>query len=554
VKIPGFRFAVVLVMVVVLLPLLPAAAFTFSGFSMTLLNPSTSKLQHIIFIVQENHSFDNYFGTFPGVNGFDNAPPCCADFIGAETMAGFEQNMFMIHPFHQDVTKPIMIVGDELPPGVEDAEDMSAPSANSTLTGPFPFGDEISVDLNHASKTATADWNNGAMNGFVIKEGKDTMGYYDGNDIPYYWDYASNYVIDDNFFSSQMGPSFPNHLYIASGTNGPGATVNGKLNRGNWLKNGYVVDNYPGQTFYGLALDWMALAQELTQSGISWSWYTGENPSVPTYWNVLPYFSYFQQNPSQLHLHLKSVGAFPPDILNGQLPAVSWITPGEWAPPTEPSACKGSMSEHPPARIDCGMDYVAYLVNRVMESQYWQSSAIVITWDDYGGFYDHVPPPRVDKYGEGFRVPAIVISPWAKHNYVDHTPYEFASLLKMVEDNWNLPRLPNPNDRDELSSIGDMGNAFDFSQTPLPALIEPENFVGPQPYVENAFTMTPITTAQASSVGTSSVTTPVLAFTPVQATNVNNAFGSTSWVLIVGLVVIAVGLLGGIWLFRRRTK
>jgi len=551
VRVSASGLAVVLVMVAILVP--AAVAYALSGSSIDLLSPSTSRLQHIIFIVQENHSFDNYFGTFPGVNGFNNAPPCCSDFIGAETMAGW-QNLFLTRPFHQDVTKPIMIVGDELPPGVEDAEDMSAPSANSTLTGPFPFGDEISIDLNHASKTATADWNNGAMNGFVINEGKDTMGYYDGNDIPYYWDYASNYVIDDNFFSSQMGPSFPNHLYIASGTNGPGATVNGKLNRGNWLKNGYVVDNYPGQTFYGLALDWMALAQELTQSGISWSWYTGENPSVPTYWNVLPYFSYFQQNPSQLHLHLKSVGAFPPDILNGELPAVSWITPGEWAPPTEPSACKGSMSEHPPARIDCGMDYVAYLVNRVMESQYWQSSAIVITWDDYGGFYDHVPPPRVDKYGEGFRVPAIVISPWAKHSYVDHTPYEFASLLKMVEDNWNLPRLPNPNDRDELSSIGDMGNAFDFSQTPLPALIEPDNFVGPQPYVENAFTMTRTTTPQASSVGTSSVTTPLLAFTPVQATSVNSAFGLTSWVLIVGLVVIAVGLLGGIWLFRRRTK
>jgi hypothetical protein len=123
----------------------------------------------------------------------------------------------------------------------------------------------------------------------------------------------------------------------------------------------------------------------------------------------------------------------------------------------------------------------------------------------------------------------------------------------MVEDNWNLPRLPNPNDRDELSGIGDMGNAFDFSQTPLPALIEPDNFVGPQPYVENPFTMAPTTTPQTSSVGTSSVATSVVAFTPVEA-SANNAFGSTSWVLIAGLVVIAVGLLGGMWLFRRRTK
>jgi phospholipase C len=554
VKIPTLSFGVALVMVALLVPFLPAAAFTFSGFQVISLNPSTTKLQHIIFIVQENHSFDNYFGTFPGVNGFNNAPPCCADFIGAETMAGWPQNLFLTRPFHQDVTKPIMIVGDELPPGVEDAEDMSAPSANSSLTGPFPFGDEISIDLNHASAAARADWNNGAMNGFVVTEGKDTMGYYDGTDIPYYWDYAADYVIADNFFSSQMGPSLPNHLYIASGTNGPGATVNGNPNLSKWLQNGYVVDNYPGTTFSGLALDWMTLAQELTQSNISWSWYTGEHPSVPTYWNVLPYFNYFQQNPSQLKLHLKSVGAFAHDIADGQLPAVSWITPGEWRPPIEPSSCKGSMSEHPPARIDCGMDYVAYLVNRVMESQYWQSSAIVITWDDYGGFYDHVPPPRVDMYGEGFRVPTIVISPWAKHSYVDQTPYEFASLLKMVEDNWNLPRLPNPNDRDELSSIGDMGNAFDFSQTPLPALIEPDNFVGPQPYVEHGFTITTASTPS-SVVKTSSVATFSTLISPsAGTTNVNYVFGLSSWALLfAGIVLICVALLGGIWLSRKHT-
>jgi len=552
-KTHAFRLGLVLVIVAILVSFLPAAAYTFSGSSVASLNPSTTRLKHIIFIVQENHSFDNYFGTFPGVNGFNNAPPCCVAFIGAETMAGY-QNPFMVHPFHQDVTNPIMIVGDELPPGVEDAEDMPAPSANSSLTGPFPFGDEISIDLNHASAAARADWNNGAMNGFVISEGRQTMGYYDGSDIPYYWDYAANYVIDDNFFSSQMGPSFPNHLYIASGTNGPGANVNGNANRGKWLNNGYITNNYPGATFSGLALDWMALAQELTQSNITWSWYTGENPSVPTYWNVLPYFSYFQQNPNQLHLHLKSVGAFAPDISNGQLPAVSWITPGEWAPPTEPSICHGSMSEHPPARIDCGMDYVAYLVNHIMESQYWQSSAIVITWDDYGGFYDHVAPPQVDKYGEGFRVPAIVISPWAKHDYVDHTPYEFASLLKMVEDNWNLPRLPNPNDRDELSSIGDMANAFDFSQTPLPPLIEPGNFVGPQPYVEIALTIT-ATSATSSQAATPSIATlSTLASSLVEVAGASYSFDLTSWILlIVGIIVIVSAVMAAMWSFRRHT-
>ena len=120
------------------------------------------------------------------------------------------------------------------------------------------------------------------------------------------------------------------------------------------------------------------------------------------------------------------------------------------------------------------MDYVSYLVNQVMESPFWQSSAIIVTWDDYGGFYDHVPPPQVDAFGEGFRVPALVISPWAKHGFIDHTQYEFASLLRLAEDNFNLPPLGT---RDVTAN--DMMNSFDFNQSPQQPLIEPANFVGP---------------------------------------------------------------------------
>ena len=120
------------------------------------------------------------------------------------------------------------------------------------------------------------------------------------------------------------------------------------------------------------------------------------------------------------------------------------------------------------------MDYVSYLVNQVMQSQYWQSSAIIITWDDYGGFFDHVPPPQVDAFGEGFRVPTLVISPWAKRGFIDHTQYEFASMLRLTEDNFNLPLLGT---RDVTAN--NMMNSFDFNQSPQPPLIEPANFVGP---------------------------------------------------------------------------
>jgi len=422
---------------------------------------SGSAIQHLIFIVQENHSFDNYFGTYPGANGLplDLAIPVDPN----QTSLGY------VRPFHLDVSQPIMIVGDELPPGVADPDDLQ----QVNTTAPFHFDSEsIGRDLSHAWWVAHKAYDNGKMDGFVAAEGSTlTMGYYDRSDIPYYWDYADHYVLDDNFFSSLMGPSFPNHLYIASGTNGPTNLTYP------WVLNGGVIDN-PGNGFNwsGVSLDWSTLAQEMTNAQVSWAWYDGNRrPLQPNIWDVLPLFTYFQNNPNQLVEHVKDTNRFLTDIQNGQLPAVSWIIPGGWVPPSYPAACKGqSPSEHPPARIDCGMDYVSYLVNQVMQSAYWSSSAIVITWDDYGGFYDHVPPPQIDAYGEGFRVPALVISPWAKQAYIDHTQYEFASLLRLAEDTFNLPTLGV---RDIQAN--NMMNSFDFNQAPQPTLIEPANFVGP---------------------------------------------------------------------------
>ena len=425
---------------------------------------SGSLIQHLIFIVQENHSFDNYFGTYPGANGLPLGLQ--VPFDPNRTSLGYAQ------PFHLNVSQPILIWGDELPPGVADPDDFQGTQVNGT--GPYHLGSEsIGTDLSHAWSVAHRAWDQGKMDGFIAAEGSIlTMGCYDRSDIPYYWDYANQYVLDDNFFSSLMGPSFPNHLYIASGTNGPVTNLNYR-----WILNGGVIGNpSSGFDWSGVSLDWSTLAQEMSNANVSWAWYDGNRqPTKPNIWDVLPLFTYFQTHPDQLVEHVKDTTTFLSDIQNDQLPAVSWIIPGGWVPPTYPAACRGqSPSEHPPARSDCGMDYVSYLVNQVMKSPYWSSSAIIVTWDDYGGFYDHVPPPQVDAYGEGFRVPALVISPWAKHAYIDHTQYEFASLLRLAEDNFNLPSLGV---RDVAAN--DMMNSFDFSQPPQPALIEPANFVGP---------------------------------------------------------------------------
>ncbi len=440
-----------------------------SGFTLPLVSPeivrgTSGKIQHIIFIIQENHSFDNYFGTYPGANGLP---------LGiAVPIDPNETSLGSVKPFHLNVAQPIMITGDELPLGVSDPDEVQ-PADSTPL---FHVDNEsIGADLSHSWWVAHEAWDHGKMDGFVAAERSSiTMGYYDRSDIPYYWDYADQYVLDDNFFSSLMGPSLPNHLYIVSGTNGPIENTNYM-----WVLQGGVIDNPHdpnGYNWQGVSLDWSTLAQELTEANVSWRWYDGAaRPLKPTLRNVLPLFTYFQNHPAELAGHVKNTQSFISDVQTGQLRAVSWIIPGAWVPPAYPAVCgERGPSEHPPARSDCGMDYVTYLVNQVMQSQYWQSTAIVVTWDDYGGFYDHVTPPQIDAYGEGFRVPTLVISPWARHGFIDHTQYEFASLLRLAEDNFKLPTLGV---RDVTAN--DMLNSFDFNQTPQQPLIEPANFVGP---------------------------------------------------------------------------
>jgi phospholipase C len=440
----------------------------------------TTMLQHIIFFIQENHSFDNYFGTFPGANGFPQ------NLVVPDNPRNL--GLGYARPFHLSSSTPVLIWGDELPPGIGEPSQLPDHSGLSMIAAspdpddnplpvPFHFSNESADDCcDNGHQIALTDYDNGLMDGFILGEQSNlTMGYYDRTNIPYYWNYAGNYTLDDNFFSSEIGPSLPNHLYIASGANGP---VNFTAP---WVANGGIVENTPTDAeLLNETYSWETLAQELSAKSISWTWYTGDvDPSSPNIWDVLPVFNYFKQNPTQLTAHVKGTSYFLSDLQSGNLSAVSWFIP-PWAPPSPPfpfSTCGTAVSEHPPERVDCGMDYVSYLVNQVMQSPYWASTAIIITWDDFGGFYDHVPPPQVDQFGLGFRVPTIVISPWAKPHYIDHTRYEFASLLRLVEDTFNLPTLSTiQTDRD--GTANDMNSSFDFTQTPLPTLIEPANFVG----------------------------------------------------------------------------
>jgi phospholipase C len=444
-----------------------------------------------------------------------------------------------------------MIVGDELPPGVADPDELNASFVDSNSTSLSPFvllNESIGQDLSHAWSVAHEAYDNGKMDGFVKAEKSNlTMGYYDRSDIPNYWAYADHFALDDYFFSSLMGPSFPNHLYIASGSNGPTNIT------ASWVLNHGIIDNPPSNfNWQGVDLTWSTLAQQLSGAGISWKWYDGDaNPLAPSIWNVLPLFDYFQQNPAQLDSHVASTSTFASDVKSGSLPAVSWIIPGSWTPPTYPAACKGvSPSEHPPARSDCGMDYVTYLVNQIMQSQYWQSTAIIITWDDYGGFYDQVPPPQVDQYGEGFRVPTLVISPWAKPHYIDSTMYEFASMIKLADTLFGIqPTAPR------VIAANDMMNSFNFSQLPQPPLVEPTDFVGP---ATSVVTITATTTAAASTITVPSTVTSTATGSTTTRTVTSTVISNqamTYYTLVTMMVATAlVAVVGGYILGRGRHR
>ena len=371
------------------------------------------KIEHVVWIIQENRSFDNYFGKYPGAEGI---PPgtCLPKLPGSAAC---------VRPFH--------------------------------LPARFP-----ACDLSHNWSIAHAAYDHGAMDGFVWAEGTSyTMGYYKGSDIPNYWNYARHYTLDDRFFSSLNGPSLPNHVYTVAAQSG-GLIVN----PGNLKQLKRVMDDPDGFSF-------ASMINLFSKSAISWKYYietlpkrrgrvTGMNLRYPnpkkfSLWNPLVGFAAVRRNPSLME-HLVSQDEYYQDLKHGTLPEVSWLIPAF------------QDSEHPPEPVRQGMWYVTRLINALMQSRYWDNSVIFLTWDDYGGFYDHVDPPQVDAYGYGPRVPLLVISPFAKADYITHQMGDFTSMLKFIEERWGLGHLTARDDR-----ASDLRDAFDFNQKPNPPLIAP---------------------------------------------------------------------------------
>lgn len=366
--------------------------------------PTKTPIKHLIVIMQENHTFDSYFGTYPGADGI--SPNTCMPV---------------------DPTDP----------------------NNTDCVKPYHFGKRAVVDLDHSADTFQIQFDNGRMDGFVYafesrqQDGRIAMGYYDDRDIPYYWNLADEYVLFDRFFSSSAGGSLANHIYWVTGTPG-----------------NYERDSIPPGGLGNLP----TIFDRLEERGISWKFYVenydpqityrtrenvSQNRSSQVIWVPLLDYDRFIDDP-ELSRHIVDLSEYFEDLKNGTLPAVAYIAPS------------GS-SEHPPGSIQSGQRSVRTLINELMRSSAWSSSAFLLSYDDWGGFYDHVPPPRVDEYGYGFRVPAILVSPYARRGFVDHTVLDFTSILKFIEENWGVEPLAE-RDRNANSFV----SAFDFSQQPRP--------------------------------------------------------------------------------------
>jgi phospholipase C len=482
------------------------------------------RIEHVIIIMQENRSFDSYFGTYPGADGIPARDGQFTVCVPDPRSGGCDK------PFHNP----------------------------SVVNGGGPHGREAASD----------DIDGGRMDGFVRESEspagrgcggfagvcsgfgpEDVMGYHDAREIPNYWAYAEHFALDDHMFESNASWSLPAHLYLLSGwsarcaiTDDPGSCrnddelggflptqitgpqgralrrygslrrclasldaradrVHGRRPRGaaphrpraraaaRYCRNqrARIAAQIAQKTVGTYNYAWTDITYLLHKHQVSWGYFLtrggqpdceGGNfncapasisPGTPNIWNPLPSFTDVRQD-QQLQ-NIQPTARFLADARAGTLPSVSWVVPDQ------------AHSEHPPANIEAGQAYVTNLINTVMQGPDWDSTAIFLEWDDWGGFYDHVAPPIVDENGYGLRVPSLVISPYARAGLIDHQTLSFDAINKFIEDDFlggeRLdPRTdgrpdPRPDVREANPLLGNLAADFDFDQTPLPPLILP---------------------------------------------------------------------------------
>jgi phospholipase C len=446
--------------IVALLSTLAACQLPGSG-APTASGGGLGKIKHVVVVMQENRSFDSYFGTYPGADGLPRRDGQFTVCLPDPARGGCAR------PFH-------------------DPRDVNGGGPHGTVNG-------------------QADINGGKMDGFVQqaetaprgcffgandpscsqRSDPDVMGYHDAREIPNYWKYAESYVLQDRMFQPDLSWSLPSHLFLVSEwsavckiRNDPMSCMNDKETAG--LPPDFGPGPHPAPNYA-----WTDLTYIMHAHGVSWKYYVAEGtepdcvddeatcPPVkqqvgtPGIWNPLPWFTTVRQDGELANI--QPVTNLYADARSGKLPAVSWVTPD------------GENSEHPPGLVSAGQSYVTGLVNAIMQGPDWSSTAIFVSWDDWGGFYDHVAPPMVDQNGYGLRVPGLVISPYAKKGFIDHQTLSFDAYDKFIEDVFLKgaridPKTdgrpdPRPNVRENAPLLGDLARDFDFKQAPRRPLV-----------------------------------------------------------------------------------
>jgi len=429
------------------------------------------KIKHVIIIEQENRSFDSYFGTFPGADGIpmeDGVPTVCVPNPGGGCTA----------PYHDTAD-------------VNGGGPHGAANARKDVDGGKMDG--FIRQASRAKKGCGANVDNPACSQLTTP---DVMGYHTAAEVPNYWTYAHDFVLDDHMFEPVASWSLPDHLYLVSGWSAKCSSPN-PMSCTSAIVGPYgpaQMQRYVDQAIDTGTADitnaWTDITWLLYNAHVSWAYYvqTGDQPDcdddsavtcppvsqsylTPGIWNPLPVFEDVQAD-HQLR-NIQPLNGYFAAAKAGTLPAVSWITPSQ------------ADSEHPPASVHQGQAYVTAIINAAMESPDWDSTAIFLQWDDWGGFYDDVVPPPVDQNGYGLRVPGLVISPYAKQGSVDHQTLSSDAYLKFIEDDFlGGSRLnpktdgrpdPRPDVREDEPILGNMADDFDFDQTPRPPVLLPTN-------------------------------------------------------------------------------
>ncbi len=380
-------------------------------------------IKHVVFIIKENHTYDNIFGRFPGADGARYAV------------------------------------------------------AGAHLVSMARMPDHLANDIQHDGNSAGVAINAGHMNLFYSLPGAQQRGVnyadasYDRSSIANYWKYAQTYTLADRFFSTIRGPSFPNHLATIAAQSGgavdnPGG-VNLPTTPRTWGCDSASSFRVTVRTAVNSldqqrpCFDFPTLVDEANRHHVSWRYYAPQRGHLGYVWDALDAVKHIRYGADWARADVPQQ-RFARDVLRGRLAAVSWVVPDV------------SHSEHPPASECMGENWTVHQINAVMRSPAWSSSAIVLTWDDFGGFYDHVPPPRRGILGFGPRVPAIIISPYARPHTIDAHTYDFSSVVHFIEDVFRLGHLSGF-DR----TAGDLQHAFNFQQPPRAPMVLKERRCSP---------------------------------------------------------------------------